>query len=176
MALQFRWIRLVTVVCALVAGRGGSLAQPPPNPVYPPRTDSVAARAVDISGVWEGTFSLDSAWQLPERPTARAVAARIQFSSVGDATPGTSSSRSVHRGAFTIVFSRFGFTLSTREALGWSTSPDSLRAVLNPTVDHGLVELHGRIDGDSVAVGTWRYTADPGGARGTFRLQRATAR
>jgi hypothetical protein len=175
MALQFRWIRLVTVVCALVAGRGGPLAQTPPNPVSSPRTDSVAG-VLDIAGVWEGMFTLDSAWQLPQRATARAVRARIQFRPVGDATPATSSPRSVHAGTFAIDFSRFGFTLSTSEALGWSTSPDSLRAVLNPTVDHGLVELHGRIAGSVVAEGAWRYNTDPGGARGTFRLQRARKR
>jgi hypothetical protein len=135
-----------------------------------------AGAVFDIVGLWEGSFSLDSAWQLPERATARSVRVRMQFSAVGDATPTTSSARSVHPGTFEIDFSRFGFTLPTSEALGWSMSPDSLRAVLNPTVDHGLVEVHGRITDNAVAVGTWRYVSDPGGARGTFRLQRARTR
>jgi hypothetical protein len=177
MALQTRWIRIVAVACALAAWRSGSLAQSPPDV---PRTarvaDSVATGAFDISGTWDGVFTLDSAWQLPQRATARTVRARIQFSPVGDATAVTSSSRSVHPGMFAIDFSRFGFTLSTQESLGWSTNPDSIRAVLNPTVDHGVVELHGRITGDSVAVGTWRYRSDPGGAHGTFRVQRARFR
>ena len=178
------------MACMTVPGRAGPLAQEPPGTGTIPRcvfdgsgnADAGAARdgagiaVVDLSGLWEGTFMLDSAWQLPERASSRTVRARIQFSPVGDATPATSSSRSVHGGTFEIDFSRFGFTLATQQALGWSTSPDSLRAVLNPTVDHGLVELSGQISGGVAAVGTWRYASDPGGARGTFRLQRVRTR
>ena len=131
-----------------------------------------AASAPDITGIWTGTFQLDSAWQLPQRASARTVPARVQFAAVGDATPTTSSPRSVHPGTFQIDFSRFGFTLSTQEALGWSVNADSIRAVLNPTVDHGLVEVHGAVRGDAI-VGTWRYVSDPGGARGTFRLTKS---
>jgi hypothetical protein len=100
------------------------------------------------------------------------VPARLEFGAIGDATPSTISPRSVHPGTFDIDFSRFGFELSTREALGWSVSDDAMRAVLNPTVDHGLIEVHGRFRGDAI-VGTWRYVADPGGAAGTFSLSRA---
>ena len=142
-------------------------------PVEIPR-DSLASLR-DISGTWEGTFRLDSTWRLPERASARAVQAKLQFNPVGDASPTTSSARSVHPGTFDVDFSRFGFTLSTREALGWSVSDDSMRATLNPTVDHGLVEVHGAFRGDTI-VGTWRYTTDPGGAVGTFSLRRASAR
>ena len=124
--------------------------------------DTLNANARDISGTWEGTFRLDSAWRLPSRASERSVPARMHFDPVGDASPSTSSSRSVHAGTFEIDFSRFGFTLSTPEALGWSVTADSMRATLNPTVDHGLVEVHGAFRGD-VIVGTWRYTSDPGG-------------
>jgi hypothetical protein len=139
------------------------------------RADTVEVAAGDISGTWEGSFTLDSAWQLQTRATARSVPARLRFNPVGDASPTTSSPRSVHSGTFEIDFSRFGFTLSTQEALGWSVTPDSLRAVLNPTVDHGLVEVHGTIRGETV-VGTWRYTSDPGGATGRFEVRRIATR
>jgi hypothetical protein len=136
---------------------------------FEPRESRIVAR--DISGTWEGTFSLDSTWKLAERPSARAVTARLHFNPVGDASPTTSSARSVHPGTFEIDFGRFGFTLSTQEALGWSISDDSMRATLNPTVDHGLVEVHGAFRGDAI-VGTWRYTSDPGGAAGRFQIRR----
>jgi hypothetical protein len=139
------------------------------------RIDAVQPAARDITGTWEGTFKLDSAWRLPERAAASSVPARLHFNPVGDASPTTSSPRSVHPGTFEIDFSRFGFTLSTQEALGWSVTDDSLRAVLNPTVDHGLVEVHGAFRGETV-VGTWRYTSDPGGATGTFEIRRTSAR
>jgi hypothetical protein len=139
------------------------------------RPDAANATARDISGTWQGTFQLDSAWQLAQRASSRSVPARIHFAPVGDATPTTSSARSVHPGTFEIDFSRFGFTLSTQEALGWSVREDSMRAVLNPTVNHGLVEVHGTFRGDTI-VGTWRYASDPGGARGTFVLRKSPAR
>jgi hypothetical protein len=173
---MIRLVRLTMVICLSIVGHTESGAQRPPNSAMATAVADTAGAVFDIVGLWEGSFSLDSAWQLPERATARSVRVRMQFSAVGDATPATSSARSVHPGTFEIDFSRFGFTLSTSEALGWSISPDSMRAVLNPTVDHGLVEVHGRITDDAVAVGTWRYVSDPGGARGTFRLQRARTR
>jgi hypothetical protein len=173
MRLRRRWLLLVFAAYAVGVSPGPVQAQAPPSSTTQSRTETVETATRDISGVWEGTFTLDSAWQLPDRASARVVRARLQFNPVGDATLATSSTRSVHGGSFAIEFSRFGFTLSTSEALGWSVNPDSLRAVLNPTVDHGLVELHGTISGDSTAFGTWRYNSDPGGARGTFRLRKA---
>lgn len=165
-------IRLTIATSMLGTARLSNAQLPPGGGDSAPRyTAGVAAR--DISGTWDGSFALDSAWQLRERPAARSVRARLQFRPVGDATPTTSSTRSVHPGTFDIDFSRFGFSLSTREALGWSASPGAFAAVLNPTVDHGVVELHGTIRSDSSVVGTWRYTSDPGGARGRFELRKA---
>ena len=168
-----RWLALAWIFGSVA---GSARAQVPPVPVdLSRRVDTVEAETGDISGSWRGTFTVDSTWGLAERPSARSVPARIHFNPVGDASPSTSSARSVHRGTFEIDFTRFGFTLSTQEALGWSASADSMRAVLNPTVDHGLVEVHGTLRGDTI-VGTWRYTSDPGGARGSFELRKARTR
>ncbi len=167
-----RWLTRLIALTWMAGGTGlGLRAQ---TPVDLGRRDSLRT-ARDISGTWEGTFRLDSTWRLSERPSARSVPARLQFRPVGDASPTTSSARSVHPGTFEIDFSRFGFNLSTREALGWSVSDDSMRATLNPTVDHGLVEVHGAFRGDTI-VGTWRYTSDPGGATGTFEIRKTANR
>jgi len=148
-------------------------AQTPP-PIELNRPDTAAA-AGDITGTWQGTFELDSAWNLPERATTRSVPARMTFAPVGAATPTTSSTRSVHPGMFEVEFQRFGFTLSTQEALGWSVGADSMRARLNPTVERGVVEVHGTFRGDMI-TGTWRYASDGGGAQGTFRLRKSPSR
>ena len=129
----------------------------------------------DLTGTWDGVVRLDSTWRLRDRPSSRSVTARVRFNAVGDASPATISSRTVHPGNFEIDFGRFGFTLSSRDAIGWVVSPDSIRALLNPAVDHGTVELSGAVRGDSI-VGTWRYVSDPGGATGTFVLRRVTPR
>lgn len=167
-----RWLIGLTTLGCLAGITGLGLGAQ--IPVEIARADSLAA-VRDISGTWEGTFRLDSTWRLPERPSARSIPGTVRFNPVGDASPTTSSPRSVHPGTFDVDFSRFGFTLSTREALGWSVSDDSMRATLNPTVDHGLVEVHGAFRGDAI-VGTWRYVSDPGGAMGTFSLRRTSAR
>jgi hypothetical protein len=157
----------------LAFSRDVSFAQRPPDSIrVASRADSVGVAARDISGTWEGVFRLDSAWQLPQRASAQRVQAVLRFGPVGDATPTTSSARSVHAGTFEIDFSRFGFTLSTREALGWSVGSDSMHAVLNPTVGLGQVEIHGAFRGDVVA-GTWRYASEPGGARGQFEIRKS---
>jgi hypothetical protein len=164
-----QWVLLGTFA---VASGLDARAQPPAGT---DRHDTAAVALRDISGTWEGTFRLDSAWRLPEPATARSVHARLRFDPVGNASPPTSRDRSVHAGSFEIDFSRLGFTLSTREALGWSVSADSMRATLNPTVDHGFVEVHGAFRGETI-VGTWRYVADPGGAAGTFEVTRTSSR
>jgi hypothetical protein len=163
------------VIGALVSMWIGGVGELSLSAQAPTDGRDTTASVRDISGTWEGTFRLDSAWRLPERAAAQAIPARLVFNRVGDASPTTSSSRSVHPGTFEIEFSRFGFTLSTREALGWSTSPDSMRATLNPTVDHGVVEVYGTFRGDTI-VGTWRYTSDPGGAAGTFEVTKRSDR
>lgn len=166
-----RWITRLAVSATISATAGlAALAQNQPVVAAASR-DSGDAPSRDITGTWKGTFRLDSTWKLPERASSRAIPAVIRFNAVGDATPTTISSRSVHPGTFEIDFSRFGFVLSTPEALGWSVTDDAMRAVLNPTVDHGLVEVHGTFRGETVA-GTWRFVSDPGGASGTFELTR----
>ena len=167
-----RWLTGLLLSCMSGFTGLGLTAQ---SPVELERPDSTRIGARDISGTWEGTFRLDSAWRLPERASARSTPARLHFDPVGDASPTTSSARSVHPGTFDIDFNRFGFTVSTREALGWSVGDDSMRATLNPTVDHGLVEVHGTFRGDTI-VGTWRYTSDPGGATGTFEIRKTSNR
>ena len=140
----------------------------------PDLAQSQGAQPRDLTGTWEGVVRLDSAWRLRDRASSRATVARIRFAAVGDASPATTSARTVHPATFEIDFGRFGFALSSHDALGWFVGGDSVRAVLNPAVDHGTVELGGVMRGDTIA-GTWRYTSDPGGAAGTFLLRRVAA-
>jgi len=165
------------LLSSLPGARGFGLGQIPPAPPDGRNsTAQAAANAVNLAGTWEGTVQLDSAWGLRERASATSIPATVRFQPVGDASPTTMSSRSVHPGTFEIDFARFGFRLSTPDALGWSVGTDSVRGVLNPAVDHGTVELRGVLRGETI-TGTWRYVSDPGGAIGRFTLRRtSTAR
>lgn len=178
--LKPRRLRL-TLVLSLLLAVSPSGAHGGTRSVSLPRTrtqgDSVRSApvgVVNLTGTWEGTVRLDSIWQIAGRASSQSIPARVRFEAAGDAAP-TMSSRSVHPGSFEIDFARFGFTLSTRDALGWSIGSDSMHAVLNPAVDHGTVQLSGAFRGETI-MGTWRYVTDPGGATGTFQLRRVTAR
>ena len=167
-----RRLLLVTILLLSLPGaRGFGLGQVPP-PVSRDSTDRAGSTAVNLAGTWQGTMQLDSVWGIRERSSSTSIPATLRFQPVGDASPTTMSSRSVHAGTFEIDFARFGFQLSTPDALGWSVGVDSVRAVLNPAVDHGSVELRGVLRGETI-TGTWRYVSDPGGAIGRFTLRRA---
>ena len=174
MTLRLGGIARWTIVPLIITAAGLNARAQTPSPIELNRPDSTAA-AGDVTGTWQGTFQLDSAWNLPQRATTRSVPARITFAAVGDATPTTSSARSVHAGMFEVEFQRFGFSLSTQEALGWSVGADSMRARLNPTVERGVVEVHGTFRDDTI-TGTWSYASDGGGAQGTFRLRKSPSR
>jgi hypothetical protein len=81
------------------------------------------------------------------------------------------TARRVHAGSSVIDFAPFGFTLGKPETIAWPLAADSVRMILNPSVDHGLVELDGIRKGERIE-GQWQMISDPGGARGTFVLER----
>jgi len=57
------------------------------------------------------------------------------------------------------------------EALAWRESGESIRILLNPVVDHGVIELSGTRAGNTI-TGQWTMTGDPATARGRFVLRR----
>jgi len=77
----------------------------------------------------------------------------------------------VHAGTLAGDMRPFGFVLGTPEALGWYEGGDTVRIILDPTVDHGHVELVGTGAVDEI-VGRWHLIGDPARAEGEFRLRR----
>jgi hypothetical protein len=55
--------------------------------------------------------------------------------------------------------------------LGWYQGQDTVRIILDPTVDHGHVELVGSGAADEIA-GHWHLISDPARAEGEFWLRR----
>jgi hypothetical protein len=43
----------------------------------------------------------------------------------------------VHEGSVAVEFRPLDFVLGRAEALGWHESPDTVRIILDPSVDHG---------------------------------------
>jgi hypothetical protein len=118
-----------------------------------------------LTGRWQAQFALDSTWRLAEPVRARQLTGPLRFEPVAPDPAGGAASRPVHAGTFSLDFAQFGFQPESAEALGWYEGPDSVRIVLNPVGDHGVIELVGTRTGDSV-TGRWTMTGDPSGARG----------
>ena len=132
----------------------------PVRPVLSPRP---------LTGTWEARFTLDSTWQLPDAPERHAIAGRIVFG------PGTATDslhpEPVYPGHSELDFSPFGFQVRSADALGWYLGGDSIRAILDPQVDHGHVALVGR-GREGRFEGAWTMVGYPTGARGRFVLTR----
>jgi hypothetical protein len=126
-----------------------------------------------LAGRWEAWFRLDTASRLPSETSAREVTGVVHFSPAL-AAPSPQSSpadRVVHAGTSAIDFRPFGFVLGSAEVLGWYENPDTVRIILDPTVDHGHLELVGSAEPADV-TGHWRLHGDPARAEGEFRLHR----
>ena len=85
-----------------------------------------------------------------------------------------------HVGTYSIDVERLGVVPVRRRDIriagAVADSPDRVRIVLNPGVDHGALVMSGAAGGDSI-VGTWRVTAYALGTSGRFHMRRAgTAR
>ena len=128
---------------------------------------------VALTGAWDARFELDSAWHLPAQPRTHAITGRIDFSQ-GTATDSLHP-QPVYAGHSQIDFKPLGFRLGSSEAIGWYTASDTIKVILDPTVDHGHVELVG-LQQDQRIDGTWTMIGDPAGARGRFVLTRRGTR
>jgi hypothetical protein len=124
--------------------------------------------AVSLEGAWRARFELDSAWRLPGTPSARVASGRLWFEDASDAPAGAAP---VYPGRFSVDFSVLGFQPGGQEAIGWYLPGDSLRIILDPSVDHGHLELVGAQAVNRI-VGRWTLIGDPSGARGRFTLTR----
>ena len=150
---------------AVLLSGGLALAQANPDrPSTPPPC---------LTGRWHAWFRLDSASRLPLATRAHEVTGEVRFSPAPPAPiPQDSATlRRVHAGTAAIEFKPFGFVLHSAEVLGWYEGRDTVRIILDPTVDHGHVELVGSPAADAV-VGRWRLNSDLARAEGEFRLRR----
>ena len=126
-----------------------------------------------LTGRWSGWFRLAAASRLPYPTTAREVSGELRFRPAPEpAQPQDSAAwRPVHEGSSAVEFRPLGFTLGSAETLGWHIAEDTVRIILDPTVDHGHVELVGNRTADEVS-GRWQLISDPARAHGEFRLRR----
>jgi hypothetical protein len=126
-----------------------------------------------LTGRWRAWFRLDSAAGLPSVTRAREVTGRLEFRPAPPASlpHDVRTWRRVHTGTLAIDFTPLGFAVAGSETLGWYGDGDTVRIILDPSVDHGHVELVGSGSADQID-GRWRLIGDPAQAEGVFQLRR----
>ena len=126
-----------------------------------------------MTGRWEARFRLIHTSRLPLPTLAREVSGEVRFAPAAPPPlpEDAPAWRLVHQGEVAVDFRPFGFVLGETEALGWYASPDTVRIILDPTVDHGHVEVVG--SGTATELGgRWELISDLARARGEFTLRR----
>ena len=134
---------------------------------------SATPKPPSLTGRWRAWFRLDTASRLPFAAQAREVTGQLYFRPAPPASlpQDARTWRLVHPGTVAVEFKPFGFALGTTEALGWYQGKDTVRIILDPTVDHGHVELVGSGAAEEID-GHWQLISDPARAEGEFRLHR----
>jgi hypothetical protein len=126
-----------------------------------------------LTGRWEARFQLTTTSRLPFPTLGREVSGEVRFAPAAPPPlpQDVPTWRLVHAGVFAIDFRPFGFVVSGTETLGWYESPDTVRIILDPNVDHGNVELVGSGTATDLG-GRWELLSDLGRAEGEFTLRR----
>ena len=169
--MKLRSFPAILVVAALALTRADMLGQER-GPILG-ATDSALQADGPLSGLWSAELQLDSVWGEERSTSSRIIRGEILMRPVPHLAPGTAVSRSVHPGLFDLNFRPFGFSLSSRDALGWYVGDQTVRMRLHPVVGGGSVELHGVLAGDAI-TGSWRREFEGRGAAGRFVLRRGT--
>lgn len=141
--------------------------------LIPPDLDRDSPDPGPLTGRWSGWFRLSTHSRLPYPTTAREVSGELLFrpAPAPPRSQGSAAWPLVHEGSSAVEFRPLGFTLGSAEILGWYITEDTVRIILDPTVDHGHVELVGKRTADGVS-GRWQLISDPARAHGEFGLRR----
>jgi len=123
-------------------------------------------RPVDLRGTWTLDITPDSAISLPSARIGRSLTGTVNITR-RDST----AAFSVYSGRYSAKLQSVGLALDTGEVLVSVPAGDTTRIVLDPSVDHGNLELVGKCRGDRL-VGTWLRTGAPASARGRFSMRR----
>jgi hypothetical protein len=122
-------------------------------------------RAMDMRGRWTIELTPDSARELAAARLGRPLSGSFQLTSRD-----SSASWVVYTGKYTADFQSVGLFKPAGEVLAFTPRGDTLRVILDPTVDHGHVELVARCRSGELA-GEWIQYGDPSSAWGRFIMR-----
>ena len=122
-------------------------------------------RAMDLRGRWTVELTPDSARELAAARLGRPLRGSFELT-----TRDSSASGVVYTGEYAADFQSVGLFKTTGEVLAFTPPGDSLRVILDPTVDHGHVELVARCRSGEL-LGEWIQYGDPSIAWGHFMMR-----
>jgi hypothetical protein len=123
-------------------------------------------RPVDLRGTWTLDITPDSAISLPNARIGRPLTGTVNLTR-RDST----AAFIVYSGRYSAKLQSVGLARDTGEVLVSVPAGDTTRIVLDPSVDHGNLELVGKCRDDRV-VGNWIRTGAPARAWGRFSMRR----
>jgi len=123
-------------------------------------------RRVDLRGTWTLDITPDSAISLPNARIGRSLTGTVSMTR-RDSTVAFI----VYTGRYSAKLQTVGLARDTGEVLVSVPVGDTTRIILDPSVDHGSLELVGKGRDDQL-VGTWLRTAAPARAWGRFSMRR----
>jgi hypothetical protein len=125
-------------------------------------------RGCNFVGRWRIELTTDSVRSLPSASTGRPLTGTLDI-----VTRDSLAEAVVYSGTYRADFRTVGLARTYGEMIGGAPPGDTIRFVLDPSVDHGNIELVGHVHADSL-VGRWIRTGAPARAWGHFVLRRVT--
>lgn len=126
------------------------------------------SQGADLRGQWSAELTPDSAISLSDARPGHPLAGSVRITRRDSSSIGI-----VYSGEYAADLRSVGLARPTGEVLVGVPPGDTVRIVLDPSVDHGNLELVGRCRGEQL-VGTWMRTGAPARAWGHFVLRRTT--
>ena len=122
-------------------------------------------RAMDLRGPWTVDLTPDSVRQLATTRLGRPLRGSFELT-----TRDSSASGVVYTGEYSADFQSVGLFKKSGEVLAFTPPGDTLRVILDPTVDHGHLELVARCRSGELG-GEWIQYGDPSITWGHFIMR-----
>ena len=123
-------------------------------------------RPVDLRGTWTLDITPDSAISLPSARIGQPLIGTVNLTR-RDST----AAFIVYSGRYSARLQSVGLARGTGEVLVSVPAGDTTRIILDPSVDHGNLELVGKCRGNRL-TGNWIRTGAPAHVWGVFTMQR----
>lgn len=146
-------------------------------PIYGQAVNGRNRPRCQLEGTWALYLKLEHS-RVGEKPVQDTISGAIVLHSIDSLDSSMWKNRGVYptcTGEATVDFRKIGVhvdTVGIRRLHGWILADGRTQLILNPTIDHGNVELNGLVTADSI-FGSWGSSEYIGGATGHFIMKKS---